>query len=171
MLQWLRRRREAERLAQADAESLIRDHGGEAYREARERERDVILTDGTTHAGPEAGALAAGCADRGAHDGQEGRRRHGDADARRRRAIASRAEKRLKQKERREGRSLQRRYMLTIRRRSKRPFATFDCQRSRCDAPGALTPGCRSRCFCSSRPSPSGGPCQSNRTTWSPPPR
>jgi hypothetical protein len=30
---------------------LIRDHGTEAYREARERERDVNLTDGTTHAG------------------------------------------------------------------------------------------------------------------------
>ena len=51
MLQWLRRRRQAERLAQADAEALIRDHGGEAYREARQRERDVILPDGTTHAG------------------------------------------------------------------------------------------------------------------------
>jgi hypothetical protein len=51
MLQWLRRRRQAERLAQADAEALVRDHGAEAYREARERERDVILPDGTTHAG------------------------------------------------------------------------------------------------------------------------
>jgi hypothetical protein len=30
-------------LAQADAEALIRDHGAEAYREARQRERDVIL--------------------------------------------------------------------------------------------------------------------------------
>src|SRR5580704_15929702 len=50
MLQWLRRRQAARRLAQADAEALIRDHGAEAYREARERERDVILTDGTTHA-------------------------------------------------------------------------------------------------------------------------
>jgi hypothetical protein len=38
MLKWLRRRQEAHRLA-------------EAYREARERERDVVLTDGTTHAG------------------------------------------------------------------------------------------------------------------------
>ena len=28
MLSWLRRRRQAERLAQADAEALIRDHGG-----------------------------------------------------------------------------------------------------------------------------------------------
>ena len=51
MLRWLRCRQEARRLAQADAEALIRDHGAEAYREARERERDVILTDGTTHAG------------------------------------------------------------------------------------------------------------------------
>ena len=51
MLQWLRRRRQAERLAQADAEALVRDHGAEAYREVRERERDVILPDGTTHAG------------------------------------------------------------------------------------------------------------------------
>ena len=51
MLQWLRRRQEARRLAQVDAEALIRDHGGEAYGEARQRERDVILPDGTTHAG------------------------------------------------------------------------------------------------------------------------
>ena len=51
MLQWLRRRRQAERLAQADAEVLVRDHGAEAYTEARERERDVILPNGTTHAG------------------------------------------------------------------------------------------------------------------------
>ncbi len=43
MLQWLRRRRQAERLAQADAEALIRDHGAEAYGEARQREHDVIL--------------------------------------------------------------------------------------------------------------------------------
>jgi hypothetical protein len=34
------------RLAQADAEALIRDHGAEAYREGRRRERDVILPDG-----------------------------------------------------------------------------------------------------------------------------
>ncbi len=51
MLQWLRRRQEGRRLAQADAEALIHDHGGEAYSEARQRERDVILPDGTTHAG------------------------------------------------------------------------------------------------------------------------
>jgi hypothetical protein len=48
MLRWLRRRQGARRLAQADAEALIRDHGASAYREARERERDVILTDGST---------------------------------------------------------------------------------------------------------------------------
>jgi len=51
MLQWLRRRREAHQLAQVDAEALVRDHGKRAYREARERERDVVLPDGTTHAG------------------------------------------------------------------------------------------------------------------------
>jgi hypothetical protein len=51
MLRWLRHRQEAHRLAQADAEALIRDHPADAYREARERERDVILRDGTTHAG------------------------------------------------------------------------------------------------------------------------
>jgi hypothetical protein len=51
MLQWLRRRQEARRLAQADAEALIRDYGAEAYREARQRERDVVLPEGTTHAG------------------------------------------------------------------------------------------------------------------------
>jgi hypothetical protein len=32
VLQWLRRRQDARRLAQADAEALIRDHGAEAYR-------------------------------------------------------------------------------------------------------------------------------------------
>ncbi len=31
MLQWLRRRQEARRLAQVDAEALIRGQGGEAY--------------------------------------------------------------------------------------------------------------------------------------------
>ena len=31
MMQWLRRRRQAERLARADAEALIRDQGAEAY--------------------------------------------------------------------------------------------------------------------------------------------
>ena len=43
MLRWLRRRQDARRLVQAAADV-------EAYREARERERDVILTEGTTHA-------------------------------------------------------------------------------------------------------------------------
>ncbi len=51
MLQFFRHRQVARRLAQADAEALIRDHGATAYREARERERDVILTDGATHGG------------------------------------------------------------------------------------------------------------------------
>ena len=51
MILWLRRRWEAARLANADAEALIRDHGGAAYWEARRRERDVILPDGTTHQG------------------------------------------------------------------------------------------------------------------------
>ncbi len=51
ILQWFRRRRQAYGLAQADAEALIRDHGGEAYSEARQRERDMRLPDGTTHAG------------------------------------------------------------------------------------------------------------------------
>ena len=37
--------------AKADAEALIRDHGAEAYSEARQREREVVLADGTTHAG------------------------------------------------------------------------------------------------------------------------
>ncbi len=51
MLRWLRRRQEARRLAQADDEALIHDHGTEAYGEARRREHDVILPDATTHAG------------------------------------------------------------------------------------------------------------------------
>lgn len=38
-------------MAQVDADALLRDHGAEAYQEARQRERDVILLDGTTHAG------------------------------------------------------------------------------------------------------------------------
>jgi hypothetical protein len=55
---WLRRRQEAHRLAQADAEALIRDHGAEAHREERERDRDVTMPDGTTPRRPDAGALA-----------------------------------------------------------------------------------------------------------------
>ena len=40
---WLLRRQEARRLAQADAEALIRDNGASAYSEARERESDEVL--------------------------------------------------------------------------------------------------------------------------------
>ena len=35
MLRWSQHYLEAERLAQADAEALIRDHGGEAYASRR----------------------------------------------------------------------------------------------------------------------------------------
>lgn len=48
---WLRRRRLASPLARADPEALIHDHGIEAYHEARRQEHDVILPNGTTHAG------------------------------------------------------------------------------------------------------------------------
>jgi hypothetical protein len=48
---WFRRRREAARQVNADAEALIRDHGRAAYWEARRRERDVILPDGTANQG------------------------------------------------------------------------------------------------------------------------
>jgi len=41
VLQWLRRRQEAHRLAQADAEALIRDHGAGAYSEARQYEYEA----------------------------------------------------------------------------------------------------------------------------------
>jgi hypothetical protein len=51
IVEWFRRRRETAQLVQADAEALIRDHGQEAYAEARRRERDVVLPDGTTHQG------------------------------------------------------------------------------------------------------------------------
>jgi len=52
MLRWIHRRQDARRLAQADAEaSFLRDHGAEAYGEARQRERDVVLPSGATHAG------------------------------------------------------------------------------------------------------------------------
>ena len=50
-MRWLRPRGQAERLAHADAEALIRDLGGKAYSEARQRERDVVLPDGTMDAG------------------------------------------------------------------------------------------------------------------------
>ena len=49
IVRWFRQRREAARLVNADAEALIRDHGGAAYWETRRRARDVILPDGTTH--------------------------------------------------------------------------------------------------------------------------
>jgi len=45
MLRWLHR--EARWLAMADAGAIMRDHGAEAYYEARERERDVIRTSKT----------------------------------------------------------------------------------------------------------------------------
>ena len=64
MFKWLRDPRKALRLAQADAEALIRDHGGEANREARQRERDGI-------------ALTVA-----ADDGQASRPRYGDPDTR-----------------------------------------------------------------------------------------
>jgi hypothetical protein len=82
MLQWLRRRQAARRLAQADAEALIRDHGAEAYGEARQRERDVILPDGTTHAGRTPAHWGVRRAHRGAHDRQASRPRYGGLDAR-----------------------------------------------------------------------------------------
>ena len=62
MLSWLRRRRQAARLAQVDAEALIHDHGGEACSEARQRERDMILPDGTTQRDLPACACAIDCA-------------------------------------------------------------------------------------------------------------
>jgi hypothetical protein len=47
MLRWLRRCQEARRLAQADGRGAhIRDNGAEAYREARQRERDVVCPTG-----------------------------------------------------------------------------------------------------------------------------
>ena len=51
MFGWFRRRREAAQLAQANADALIRGHGEDAYRLARDFERDVVLPDGTTHQG------------------------------------------------------------------------------------------------------------------------
>ena len=76
MLRRLRRRQDAHRPAQANAEALVRDHGAEAHR----RERDVILPDGTTHAGrtPTHWRRVALIV---AHDRQESRRQHGDPDA------------------------------------------------------------------------------------------
>jgi hypothetical protein len=45
MLRRLRGRQNARRLAQADAKALIRDHSADTYREARQREREMILPD------------------------------------------------------------------------------------------------------------------------------
>jgi hypothetical protein len=47
MLQWLRRRRQGRA---AGASRRRGAHGKRAYRQAGERERDVVLPDGTTHA-------------------------------------------------------------------------------------------------------------------------
>jgi hypothetical protein len=55
-VQCLRRRPEARRLAQADAEALIREHVIDAYVEARRRERDGSERDGPE---PERWRLAA----------------------------------------------------------------------------------------------------------------
>src|SRR5271165_117205 len=73
MLSWLRNRRErvkrrpqAQRLAQADAAALIRDHGAEAYSEARQRERgsvSVCKVGGLTIARGDALLSARGAAD------------------------------------------------------------------------------------------------------------
>lgn len=49
LLQLFRRCLEAERLALADAEALMRAHGRQAYTEARRRERDTVLPDGTAY--------------------------------------------------------------------------------------------------------------------------
>jgi hypothetical protein len=49
MRRWLWSCQEAHRLAKADAERLICDHGGAAYWEARRRERDLIRSEGITH--------------------------------------------------------------------------------------------------------------------------
>jgi hypothetical protein len=56
MLRWLRRRQGARRLAQADAEALIRDHGAAAYRE--DSGARVRLTDGATSRRPSASYMA-----------------------------------------------------------------------------------------------------------------
>jgi hypothetical protein len=55
VLRWLQRHHAAHRLVLTDAEELVRDHGAEAYRGARRRERGIILPDGTTHAGRKPG--------------------------------------------------------------------------------------------------------------------
>ena len=81
IIPWLRRRREAARLANADAEALIRDHGGAAYWEARRRARDVILPDGTTHQGRTPAHWHRVALDRGKAGRPRGRARYRDPDA------------------------------------------------------------------------------------------
>ena len=51
VLKWFQRWLEAERLATADADGLIRDHGADAYSEARNRQRDGVLHNGNTEDG------------------------------------------------------------------------------------------------------------------------
>ena len=52
LLNWLRRRREAARLAQADAAALVREQGGdEAYWRALEIARDMVLANVPTRQG------------------------------------------------------------------------------------------------------------------------
>lgn len=51
VLDWLQRRNEVDRLAQADAHVLAQAYGDMAYRVARRFERDVTSTDGTVHEG------------------------------------------------------------------------------------------------------------------------
>ena len=48
ILDWLRRRRLAERLAQIDAAALLRDAGDQAYWEARRREHEVVWPGGAS---------------------------------------------------------------------------------------------------------------------------
>ena len=48
----IRRRREAAPLAQTDADALVRGHSDDAYRMARDFERDVVLTQRNNVPGP-----------------------------------------------------------------------------------------------------------------------
>jgi hypothetical protein len=49
MFGWLRRRRERQRVVGVDATALILAYASDAYCEARRRERDLVLPDGTSH--------------------------------------------------------------------------------------------------------------------------
>ena len=51
ILDWFRRRQEAERLARAEADNLIRAYGDLAYRIARRYEVDIKSSSGTTYEG------------------------------------------------------------------------------------------------------------------------